>query len=413
MKAITLTLTDMANGGAALGRDENQRVIFVPYAIPGETVQVTIDDDQKRFARGRLLKVLTAAPERVEARCPHFGPCGGCHFQHIDYPDQLRFKENVIRDQLERIGKLTDPPVEPIWPNPEPWAYANSVTFSPTADGRLGFWSPRAEQIIPIETCLLLRPHLLDLYQDLDLDLPALRSLTLRIGADDELLAALETDGIEPPSLQTDLPLSAALLLPDGTAANLIGDNYVLQAIAGRLFRVSAGCFFRVSQSAIEVMVETVLSYASLAGSETVLELYSGVGTLTAFLATRAAELVAVEMNPDAVSDAAANLEDIDNVNLYQGSVEEVLPLLTVQPDLIVVDPPSSGLPPEVLDHVVELSPAKLLYISSDVATLARDGGRLSAKGYRIVRLQPIDMQPQTFHVLTVSEWRLSGESGA
>lgn len=413
MEAITLTLTDMANGGVALGRDENKRVIFVPFAIPGETVQVAIDDDRKRFARGRLVKVLSAAPERAEARCPHFGPCGGCHFQHIDYPDQLRYKEQVIRDQLERIGKLTDPPVESIWANPEPWAYADTVTFSPTADGRLGFWSPQAEQVIPIDTCLLLRPPLLDLYQDLDLDLPTLRSLTLRVGIDDELLAALETDGTEPPSLETDFPVSAALLLPDGTVANLIGDNFVLHAIAGRLFRVSAGCFFRVSQSAVEFMVETVLSYATLRGSEIVLELYSGVGTLTAFLAPKAAELVAVEMNPDAVSDAAANLEDIDSVNLYQGHVEEVLPFLTVQPDLIIVDPPAEGLPRPVMDEIVGRAPSRLLYISSDVATLARDGERLSSKGYKLVRLQPIDMQPQTFHVLTVSEWRLAGEPGS
>jgi 23S rRNA (uracil1939-C5)-methyltransferase len=234
MENITLTLTAMANGGVALGRDENQRVVFVPLAIPGETVQVAITDGKKRFARGRLVELLEAAPERVEARCPHFGPCGGCHFQHIDYAHQLHFKESVVRDQLERIGGLVDPPVEPIWANPEPWSYANSATFSPTVENKLGFWSPELGQVMPIDTCFLLRPQLLDLYQDLDLDLPNLRGLTLRVGLDGDLLAALQTDDIEPPSLETDFPVSAALLLPDGTAANLIGDNYLLQTLAGR-----------------------------------------------------------------------------------------------------------------------------------------------------------------------------------
>jgi 23S rRNA (uracil1939-C5)-methyltransferase len=138
------------------------------------------------------------------------------------------------------------------------------------------------------------------------------------------------------------------------------------------------------------------------------LELFCGVGTLTAFLAAKAAEVVAIEVNPDAVADAAANLEEFDNVSLYQGYVEEVLPLLEVKPDWVVVDPPSSGLPPELVDEIVALAPAGLLYISSDIATLARDGRRLEAKGYQLIRLRPIDMQPQTYHIQTVSLWSAS-----
>ena len=234
MKTITLTLTDMANGGAALGRDENERVVFVPLTIPGEKVKATIVEDKKRFARGQLVEILDPAPARVEARCPHFGPCGGCHFQHIDYLEQLRFKEAIVRDQLERIGGFVDPPVQPIWANPDAWAYANSATFSPAAEGHLGFWSPELGQVLPIDTCFLLRTELLDLYQDLDLDLPGLRQVTLRVGQDGELLAILATEDMEPPSLETDFPVSAALLLPDGTAANLVADmwaNYIERQI--------------------------------------------------------------------------------------------------------------------------------------------------------------------------------------
>ncbi len=405
MKETNLTLTTMANGGLAMGRDENQRVVFVPQAIPGETVQVAIVEDKKRFARGRLLEVLEAAPERVSPRCPHFGPCGGCHFQHIDYARQLGYKEAVIRDQLERIGGIDDPPLAPIWANPEPWFYANSVTFSQTAENRAGFWSPQLERVIPIDTCLLLKPRLLELYEDLDLDLPTLTSLTLRVGFDGELLAVLEAADIEPPALEADFPVSAALLLPDGTAANLIGENFLHQEVAGREFRVSAGSFFYLSEPATEFMIDTVLAYASLNECETILELYCGVGTLTAFLASRANEVVAVEMNPDTVADAAGNLAEFDNISLYQGQVEDVLPSLDVRPDLIVVDPPPEGLPVELVDRFEELAGANILYISSDIATLARDGRRLLAKGYELERMQAIDMQPQTYHVQTISLW--------
>ena len=405
MKTITLTLTDMANGGAALGRDENERVVFVPLTIPGEKVKATIIEDKKRFARGQLVEILDPAPGRVEARCPHFGPCGGCHFQHIDYPEQLRFKEAIVRDQLERIGGFVDPPVQPIWANPDAWAYANSATFSPAAEGHLGFWSPEQGQVLPIDTCFLLRTELLDLYQDLDLDLPGLRQVTLRVGQDGELLAILATEDMEPPSLETDFPVSAALLLPDGTAANLVGENHLLQAIGDRLFRVSAGCYFPNNRAAAEFMLETVLAYAALSGEERVLELYSGVGTLTASLASSAAEVLAVESNPDAIADAVVNLSEFDNVSLYHGHVEEVLPMLTGAPDMIVVDPPDAGLPPAVLDEIAALAPAQLLYVSSDVATLARDGRRLAAKGYALTQVQPLDAQPQTYHVQTVSQW--------
>jgi 23S rRNA (uracil1939-C5)-methyltransferase len=227
----------------------------------------------------------------------------------------------------------------------------------------------------------------------------------LRSGLDDELMAVIQTRDIEPPSLETDFPVSAALLLPDGTAANLIGDNFLLQSVSGREFRVSAGCYFRLNQAAIEFIVETVLAYAALQGSETILELYSGVGTLTAFLATGAKEVVAVESNPDAVADATVNLEEHDNVSMYQSRVEEVVSLLEIRPDIIVVDPPSDGLPVELLDELERMGPAALIYISSDIATLARDGRRLQAKGFHLDRLKPIDMQPQTFHLQTVSLW--------
>ncbi len=406
MASIRLQLTGMANGGDALGRDESGRVIFVPFAIPGERVRVEIVDDRERFAHARLVEVEEPSAERVPARCPHFGACGICHWAHIDYQAQLSYKQAVVRDQLARIGGLEEVRVLPTLANPEPYHYRTDISFSRTADDRLGYWSPYRNEVVAIEQCYIMRPELLALYHDMELALPGLRRLMLRLGDDGAMLLALETEGVQTPELATDLPVSAAMVLPDGTAANLVGDNYVIKAVKSRDFRVSAGSFFYPSPPATAALVDTVLALADLQGTETVLEAYSGVGTLTAFLSPRAAELIAVEMAPDAVADAELNLQDTENVSLYEGAVEEVLPQLAAIADLMVVDPPREGLSRRAVTLIKTLAPPHLIYVSSDVATLARDGRQLSQAGYRPHVVQPIDMEPQTSRVLTVSSWR-------
>ena len=178
METLTLQLTDMAHGGDALGRDENGRVIFLPYTIPGERVRVEVVEDKQRFAHARLLEIVEASPQRVEPRCPHFGVCGGCQWQHIDYKAQLHYKQEIVRDQLQRIGHMEDVAVHPTPPNPEPWRYSTDVSFSATPEGEPGFWSPYLGQVMPIEVCYIIKPPLLDLFQDVDLNLPGLRRMT-------------------------------------------------------------------------------------------------------------------------------------------------------------------------------------------------------------------------------------------
>ncbi|MCA9987919.1 MAG: class I SAM-dependent RNA methyltransferase [Anaerolineales bacterium] len=403
---LTLTLTGMAHGGSALGRDENGRVIFVPLGIPGETVRVEIRQDKNRYAQGRLLEVLTPAASRVEPRCPHFGICGNCHLQHIAYATQLELKHQVVVDQLNRLGGLSPDVIRPVRPQPDIWNYQVETSLSPVKDGGLGYWSPVKHAVFPLETCHLLQPELLALLEDIDLELPGLRKLTLRLGDDEAMLAAFEITGVEPPSLELDFPLSVAIVLPDRTTANLIGDNFVVQAIKGRDFRVTAGCEFPVSLAGAALLVEAVQELAGLTGAETVLELYSGVGLLTAFLAPAAEYVIGIEQNPDAIQDAAVNLEDTENVALYEGLVEEILPDLEVEPELIVLDPPARGVPADVLAALTALAPERIIYVSEDVATLARDGQALQKGGYRPVTIQPIDMLPQHFQVHTVSLWQ-------
>jgi 23S rRNA (uracil1939-C5)-methyltransferase len=405
METVTLDLTDMAHGGAAIGRDEQQRVIFVPLALPGERVRVEIVEDKGRYAHGRLVEILTPAPDRVEPRCPHFGPCGGCHFQHISYPRQLELKGHIVRDQLARIGRFADPPVAPVLANPEPWDYSVELTLNPAPEGGMGYWSPALGAVMPIETCHLVRPSLRDLLQDVDLELPGLRKIQLRVGDDEALLMAIAVDGVEPPELAADFPVSAAIILPDDTAVNLIGDNFTIQSVKGRDFQVTAGCFFYPSPAATSLLVDTLLQFARLTGQETVVELFSGVGMLTAFLAPAAGQVIGVELNPDAVADAAVNLEDTENVSLFEGAAEEALPTISAAIDLLVVDPPLSGLSRELMGLIAERQPPRLIYVSGDVATLARDGRQLAANGYRLTAVQPIDMTPHTYQILTVSLW--------
>jgi 23S rRNA (uracil1939-C5)-methyltransferase len=405
MTRLTLKLTDMAHGGYALGRDEGGRPIFVPYTIPGETVTVAITTEKRSYAHARLVTIEEPSPDRVEPRCGHFRQCGGCHLQHIAYKRQLQLKQEVVIDQLQRIGGFKAVNVQPVLPNPNPYDHSMDLTLSPTEDGGLGLWSPAAGAVMPIAECPITAQPLVDLLQDFDMALPELRKLTLRLGDDGALLAVFEVEDMEPPELTVDFPVSVAIELPDETAASLIGDHYIVRTVKGQDFRVSPGCFFQPNEAGAALVVDTVLRYADLHQTELVLEGYSGVGLLTVFLAGAAAELVAIEQNPDAVADAVVNLNQTDNVRLYQGDIDAILPALDLPVDVAIFHPPGSGLSREVITALKANPPARLVYLNSELTMLARDGKQLAQLGYRLVEVQPIDMVPQTYQIETISLW--------
>lgn len=410
MSDLTLTLTDMAHGGLALGRDRSGRAIFVPFAIPGETVRARVPNDRRGFARAELLQVIAPSPERVAPRCRHFGICGNCHFQHMTYAAQLRAKEAAARDQLTRVGGLTNPPLRPIIPAPEPYGYRAETALYPAEEGGLGYWSPVERRIFRVEECPILHPSLQAALPDLDVELPGLRRLTLRLGDDEELLAALEVEDVEPPELAVDFPVSVAIVLPDRTAASLIGDPYLVQTIGGREFRFSPGVAFPPFPAAAVVLAESILSLAEIAPGDTVLESPGGAGWLTAALAGRAAAVIAVEPNPDAVADAAENLDTFDNVSIYQGTEDEIFPALDVEPDVAVLRPGTlraeDGLSPAAWRLLERLRPRRRVVIVAEVGALAKDAKRLTKMGYRPVACQPVDLAPQGYWVEMVSVWR-------
>jgi len=399
-KRFELRLTDMAHGGDALGRHEG-KVIFVPYAIPGEEVVVEITEDKGRYAHARLLEVLSPSPHRVEPPCPHFGPerCGGCQWQHMAYAAQLSFKADVLRDQLNRIGKIAGPPVRLTLGVADPWCYRNHVQFA-VGDEGLGFVATDGRRVETIEVCYLLHPLLEELFTALDLELPGLARLSLRAGVNTgDQMIIFETLDDEPPILESDLPVSCVLLLSDGTPVNLIGNNYITEVVAGRRFRISATSFFQVNTAAAEELVRVVSEYLAPAGDETLLDAYCGVGTFALSLADQVGHVIGIEENAGAVADARLNAAKLANVEFIEGSVEALLPQLDRRIDLAVLDPPRQGCKPEALAALIELAPRRVVYVSCDPATLARDARRLAEGGYQLVEVQPVDMFPQTYHI--------------
>ena len=380
---ITLHLTGIAHGGAAVGRYEG-KVIFVPYALPGETVRAEIVEDHPRYARARLVEILEPSPERVGPLCPYFGPdgCGGCHLQHATYEAQLRLKAQVVAEQLTRIGGLSDPPVLPTLPDPTGWAYRNQARFHPAPSGGLGFCLEDRREVIPIDECRILHPYLSELYDALDLDLPDLTALTLRAGiATGDQMLILETAEDEAPELEIDLPVSCVLLTSDGLAVPLIGERYITERVAGATYRISAPSFFQANTAQAEQLVSLVLDYLVPEGHEVVLDSYCGVGLFTLPLAERAGLVVAVEIDPAAVDDLLENTTGLENVEVVEGPLEAVLADRVRALDAAVVDPPRGGLSPEALEGLIAARPTRLGFVFWDPGTFGRGWRRLGGGG--------------------------------
>jgi 23S rRNA (uracil1939-C5)-methyltransferase len=399
-----LELDAMAHGGSALGRYEG-RTVFVPYTIPGERIRARITQDKGRIAFAEGVTLLEASADRVPPRCPHFGPgrCGRCQWQHIDYPAQLLLKQDVLADQLERIGGFRDPVVRPVIASPAAWGYDQQLTLMRGADGVFGL-SSAGGRIIPVNECAVTQPEVLDLRDLLDLeDIPNIQAITLQIGSDGAPSVILRLTDEDAPELAADIAASVNLILGDHEPVNLIGDSHVCYTVRERAFRVTAGSFFRPNVAQIPNLVDVVLAALNLTGQEAVLDGYAGVGVFSAFVAPHARRVTLIESYPPAVTDADANLADFDHLDIIEGAVEAVLPELDEPYHAAVIDPPGDGLSTAALDSLVSLAIPRLIYVSSDPATLARDGKRLASQGYRLVYAQPLDFAPQTYYLDTVA----------
>jgi 23S rRNA (uracil1939-C5)-methyltransferase len=411
---VELDLTDIAFGGAAIGRQDGE-VVFVPYGLPGERVRVRPLRERRNYKEAELVEVLDAASGRLAPPCPYFGDCGGCQWQHADYSTQLAMKRKVVVDQLRRIGgfggaeELVRSPLGMI----EPWRYRNHVRFSLGRKyGDVGYTHRGTRRLLPIDYCLIAHPELNAVLESIQRRCIGLRAhqIAVRYGCNTgDLLISPRLPSV--PELES-------------------GQTMLREQVLDRTFWISAASFFQVntkreprpippqlavpwlgeregSFSMADLLALIVLDRLNAGPDAVILDAYCGVGTFTALLAPHVQRVIGVEESPAAVADAKRNSADLDNVRYLAAKSEEaILELDEPHLDAVVVDPSRVGCAPALLEALLERRPRRLVYVSCDPATLARDLHHLCEGGYRIEQVEPLDLFPQTYHIESVTTLR-------
>jgi 23S rRNA (uracil1939-C5)-methyltransferase len=423
---LELRLESMAHGGEAMGRDPHGRIVFVPYAIAGERARVEIVESRRGFARGRLVELLEASPARVTPRCPHFPPtdvppipssqsdlavargCGGCQWQHIAYAEQLQFKTGIVREQFARIAHIPDAPVLEMLPASSPWQYRNNMQFILNAEGELCLNAFESHRPVPIRECYIMAPPLQSLFRTLELAPESFDRVTLRAGENTgERFVILESDDPETPELELDEPVSISFRAA-GVTVPLVGKTALTERVGDHVFRISPNSFFQVNTQMARILVNEVAGVLHVRPGDVLLDAYCGVGLFGVSLAAQVGRVIGIESSIETIDDARHNTAELLNIELHAGTVERVLPGLEGEIDLAVVDPPRAGMERAALDALALKRPRAIAYVSCDPATLARDVARLAAHGYRLVRVQPLDLFPQTYHIECVTGLELN-----
>ena len=376
---LRLILESMGRLGDALAHHEG-REVFVFGGIPGEEVIAEVVRHPKRYIAAQVVEVVTPSPHRVATPCPYVGDCTGCQWQHISYDHQLHLKREAVLDALRSVGGLSEVDVPPTLPSDQQFGYRNHARFTIGPEGRLGFVHRERRRFVDIQRCLLMDPWINQTLDALQGRCGETTQLSMRYGSGTgEWL-------IQPTLKSADVPLET-------------GQKHYRERLLDTPFRIAASSFFQTNTGQAERLARLMLDALSLAGGEVVVDSYAGVGTFAALLAPHAARVIAIEESPSAIQDAELNLAAFSNVEIRPGKTEDVLDGLDMPVDAAIVDPPRVGCHPRTLESLMRLAPPRLVYISCDPESLARDLKLLSDGPYRVESVQPVDMFPQTYHV--------------
>jgi 23S rRNA (uracil1939-C5)-methyltransferase len=402
---ITALIDGFTHGGEGVAR-VGGKAVFVPGALPGERVTLRIVDDRRRWARAELVEVLSASPDRVAPPCPYVPECGGCDLQHATSDAQRRLKTRVVREQLERLGGIADPPVADCRAVGPDLGYRAHVQMHAAPDGRLGFRRAGSHEVVPVERCLVAREEIQQL-RELVGDATGASGVAFRVH--DGRAAVVLTpsaSALELPEGDFDLLLEQ----PDGRTVPIRGHSTLTQTINGVTLAFPADAFFQVSPEGAAALVDTVLDAAGDIAGAVVWDLYAGVGLLSLPLARTGAAVIAIESHRGAAAAADANAaaHGLD-IEVVHTTVEEALALRAGDlepPDVVVLDPPRRGAGAEVVAALVDHTPEAIVYVACDPAALARDARTLVAGGYRLTAAVPLDLFPMTHHVEVVATFR-------
>lgn len=438
-----------ASGGEGVARIDGVAV-FVNGALRGERGDVRIEHVGRSAAWGRMECLREASPARMEPDCPYYGRCGGCQFRHMTYAEELEAKRQRVEDALRRIGGV-DLPISVIHGAENTLRYRNKVQF-PIGDRAVGYYRGGTHQVVDIADCLLqpevdtacraafqgwMEQFRVSAYDERT-GKGLLRHLFLRTNSagevlccvvangrtlphEGELVAALRSAALELAGVVLSVNTRKTNVILGGEYRTLWGRDWLEEELCGHRFRLSVPSFFQVNRAQTEVLYRRALDFAALTGAETVVELYCGIGTISLTLAERAGQVIGVEVVPQAVADARENARRnalVDKARFECGDAGALAAQLEregVRPDVVVVDPPRKGLSAEVVEAIGRMGPERVVYVSCDPATLARDVGRFGALGYQAVRAEAVDLFPRTAHVETVALLcceQSGGESG-
>ncbi|MGH2319625.1 23S rRNA (uracil(1939)-C(5))-methyltransferase RlmD [Planococcus sp. SE5232] len=439
---ITVHVEDLTHDGAGVAKVEGYP-LFIPGALPGEDVVVHVLKTLKSYGFAKLIEIKQASPFRVTAPCPVFDTCGGCQIQHLSYEGQMTFKQKLVRDAITRIGKLPDVPVHPVKGMEHPWRYRNKsqIPFG-TQDGKVvaGFYQTRSHDIADTDICLIQTPEADAIMVALKKNLAEigiepyeeathrgmLRHVVVRKArATGEIMVVLVTKKKKFPQAVRAIELIQATV-PEVTSVvqninsektnvifgdetlTLWGKDVIEDQIGDVRFEISARSFYQINPEQTEVLYGQALEYAQLTGKETVIDAYCGIGTISLFLAQRAEFVMGVEIVPQAIEDAKRNAElnGLSNTLFEAGPAEQVIPRWYKEgkkADVLVVDPPRKGCDEQLLRTILKQRPRRVVYVSCNPATLARDLRILEDGGYRTKEVQPVDMFPQSTHCEAVA----------